>query len=891
MTAEVRNGVMAAEHASAPRRPLRPGVSIIDVEATARAAGFDLRRLPRSHRILLENVLVHERKASDYASAFKDWLDGIAHEVPFRPARILSHDTAGIAMLVDLAALRDKIAAAGGDPSRVDSAVPIDLVIDHSVAADIVGTPDAMAENMRREFVRNKERYQFLKWAEGALANLRIIPPGSGICHQVNMEFLATGIVGGSTGKELLLADTVIGTDSHTTMINALGVLGWGVGGIEAEVVAMGEALVLGLPPVTGCRLVGRRAPMISAADIVLFIVQALRRHGVVGKIVEFHGDGLDQLSMGDRAAIANMAPEYGATCGMFPIDPETIRFYRETGRAEQQVNDILAHAKALGTWRDDGLVPSFSDELVIDLSEIVPVLAGPKRPQQTVPLPEAPQSFRAAFPLASASDDDQKTGNIQDGDVLIAAITSCTHTSNPHQMLAAGLLARNARAAGLKPKAWVKTSLSPGSRAVGQYLQDSGLQDSLDNLGFNTIGYGCMTCAGNSGDLAADLSAQVRGRALSVCAVLSANRNFEGRTHPDISACYLAAPALVIAYALAGSILVDLTTDPLGFNSVGQPIRLADIWPSDDEINEYVRRFVTAGTYQRAYDPVELVQSGWQQLAPLSGDQFSWDPDSTFVQRPPFFTSGGAGLSDLAGARPLAVLGDNITTDHISPFGRILSDSAAARYLEQHGVEPEEWSSYAERRGNHEVLWRGTFSNPKLRNDLANGKAGGYTSGPDGSVINIVEAADAYRAAGVPTVVFAGREYGTGSARDWAAKGTLLMGVKAVVAESFERIHRGNLVGVGVVPCQLPEGVTVASLGVKADTSIAIEGLAGLNGPLGTVRLVLTQGDGSTSTVPLTCRIDTQAELAQIREGGLFATSEASAKERATRSPSTQAI
>jgi aconitate hydratase len=868
----------------AARRVLRPSLSCVDLDASARAIGLELKRLPRSHRILLENVLVHEGLTNVYVSAFPAWLHGETREIPFRPARILSHDTAGIAMLADLAALRDKIASEGGDPSAINSAVPIDLVVDHSVAADVVATPDAMAQNMQRELERNRERYRFLRWAERSLGNLRIIPPGNGICHQVNMELLATGIVTATADKGLVLADTVIGTDSHTTMINALGILGWGVGGIEAEAVAMGEALMMALPPVTGCRLVGRRAAMISASDIVLFIVQALRRHGVVAKIVEFHGEGLDQLSMGDRAAIANMAPEYGATCGLFPIDEVTIRYFRETGRAQQLTDDIANHAMAAGLWRDDGSTPSFTDELVIDLSQIVPIIAGPKRPQQITTLSDAPASFKAAFPIRNDGEVRGAPDELCDGDIVIAAITSCTHTSNPHQMLAAGLLARNAHAAGLKRQPWVKTSLSPGSRAVGDYLQESGLQAALDALGFNVVGYGCMTCAGNSGALAPELSAQIRDRARRVCAVLSANRNFEGRTHPDLSGCYLAAPALVVAYALAGTILVDLTRDPLCYDSAGRPVRLADIWPSDDEIDAYVRRYVTPETYRRAYDPDALARSSWSEIVAPTGAQFPWDPESTFVQRPPFFRSEtrSIGLSDLAGARPLAVLGDNITTDHISPFGRILPDSAAARYLTQRGVPEDQWSSYAERRGNHEVLWRGTFSNPNLRNALAGGKAGGFTTGPDGSLMNIVDAAELYRDAGVPTVVFAGREYGTGSSRDWAAKGTRLMGVKAVIAESFERIHRANLVGVGVVPCQLPEGVTVASLGIRSDTTVSIEGLAGLNGPMGTVRLVLKQADGSTSTISMTCRIDTQAELEQIREGGLFATAEAAARDRA---------
>ncbi len=861
----------------APAQSLRPGLSIINLRAASSGGGFDLVRLPRGLRILLENVVAHEGLQPDHLAVFANWLrrDETGGEIPFRPGRILSHDTAGIAMLVDLAALRDKIATEGGDPVAVTSAVPIDLVVDHSVAADAVASPDAVKENMRREFARNQERYRFLRWAETAFGNLRIIPPGNGICHQVNMEFLARGILRDAARPDVAMADTVIGTDSHTTMINALGILGWGVGGIEAESVAMGQPLIMALPKVTGCRLTGRPGPMINATDIALSIVSALREHGVVGKFVEFHGDALDHLSMGDRASIANMAPEYGATCGIFPIDDVTIRYLHETGRSAPHIEDIKAHARATGLWRDDERLPAFSDVLTIDLSEVVPIVAGPKRPQEKVALGSAPDSFLHAFPAAAADEPDDAERRLLNGDVVIASITSCTYTSNPHQMITAGLLARNARMAGLSAQPWVKTSLSPGSRVVAGYLEASGLQEPLDELGFNVVGFGCMTCAGNSGALAPEVVSQIRARNLAACAVLSANRNFEGRTHPDVRACYLAAPALVIAYAITGTILTDLTREAIGLDGSGRPVRLADIWPTDSEVRDVVDQHVGPELYRRSYAASELARSAWSEIAAPEGSRFAWDPASTHVRRPPFFQQAGDALSDLEGARPLAVLGDNITTDHISPFGRILPDSAAARHLLANGVAEPDWSSYAERRGNHEVLWRGTFSNPRLKNALAGGQAGGVTTGPDGSLVNVVDAAEAYRAANIPTVIFAGREYGTGSARDWAAKGTLLLGVKAVIAESFERIHRANLVGVGVVPCQLPPGVTVDSLGIRTDTGIRIEGLAGLNGPLGTVRLILAQADGSETTVPLTCRIDTEAELAQIREGGLFASAE----------------
>jgi aconitate hydratase A / 2-methylisocitrate dehydratase len=870
---------MTGEPSRLPRQSLRPSLDCVDLQACATLGGFDLAALPRPHRIMLENIVAHEGALAQHLAAFARWLAGSPEivELPFWPGRILSHDTAGIAVLVDLAALREKVAQDGGDPRNVTSAVPIDLVVDHSVAADMVGSAAAMAENVRREMARNGERYRFLRWAEKAFGNLRIIPPGNGICHQVNMEYLASGILPNPVRPALIQADTVIGTDSHTTMINALGILGWGVGGIEAEAVAVGQPLIMALPAVTGCRLVGQRRPMVTAADIALAVARQLRDHGVVGKFVEFSGPGLDHLTLADRAAIANMAPEYGATCGWFPIDAETIRYLRETNRPATRISDIVAHAHATGLWRDDSQQPVFSDTLTIDLGEIAPLVAGPRRPQERVPLAAAPTSFRQAFPDKVVAPDE----GLRNGDVVIASITSCTHTSNPHQLIAAGLLACNARKAGLAKKPWVKTSLSPGSRVVEDYLRAAGLQPALDELGFHIIGFGCMTCAGDSGGLDAGIVRQIRERDLTVCAALSANRNFEGRTHPDVRACYLASPPLIVAYALAGSILTDLSGDVLGEDADGRPMRLADIWPSDAEVDAVVRAHINPDSYQRAYSPEGLKHGAWDAIEAPAGDLFPWDKTSTHVRLPPFFErSPGETLADFAGARPLAVLGDNITTDHISPFGRILPDSAAAEHLLAQGVPEEHWSSYAERRGNHEVLWRGTFSNPRIRNAIAGGRSGGVTIGPGGDTMKIVDAADAFRAAGIPTVVFAGKEYGTGSARDWAAKGTRLLGVRAVIAESFERIHRGNLVGMGVVPCQLPGGTTVGSLGIGADTSVAIEGLAGLNGPLGTVRLVLTQPDGATRIVPLTCRIDTEAELAQIRQGGLFATAEASVRQ-----------
>ncbi|WP_157813683.1 aconitate hydratase AcnA [Sinorhizobium meliloti] len=853
--------------------------SLIDVAATV-AGNIALEQLPYSLRLILENIIAHEDVPSRHFAAFTDWLAGSTdpRQVPFRPMRILSHDTAGIAMLVDLAALRDKIAEDGGDARNVNSAVPIDLVVDHSVSVDIASSSEARKANEQLELERNRERYRFLRWAEHAFENLRVVPPGNGICHQINMEMLATGVTAIRDGGAAI-ADNVIGTDSHTTMINALGILGWGVGGIEAEAVALGKPIMMRLPPVTGCRLTGKRHPTVTATDIALGVAARLRAFGVVGEVVEFFGEGLESLPMGDRAALANMAPEYGATCGLFPIDTETLRFYRMTGRDEGPIALIEAHARGLGLWRDDkAALPDYPRLIEIDLGEIVPLIAGPHRPQQLVPLAQAAESFHQAFPPVT----DMAGKFIRAGDVAIASITSCTHTSNAHQMIAAGLIARNARQRGLSTKPWVKTSLSPGSRVVESYLAGSGLQESLDELGFHIAGFGCMTCAGNSGDLPPAIVDDIRTHQTPVCAVLSANRNFEGRTHPDIRACYLASPALVVAFALAGSVLIDLTADPLGIDAEGEPVMLRDIWPDESEVEALVSEHVDAGAYRKAYDPSRMNGGTWQEIDIPQGDLFAWDERSTFVRRPPFFgdTAVRARLHDISSARALAVLGDHITTDHISPFGRILPDSAAARHLDELGVGADAWSSYAERRGNHEVLQRSAFSNPRLKNSLADGRSGSYAPDRNGTLTSIFDAAESYKQAGIGTVIVAGKEYGTGSARDWAAKATYLLGVKAVIAESFERIHRANLVGLGVLPCQLPPDMRAQDLGIESGTEISIEGIEGLNGPRATVQLRLVQPDGTSRTLPLVCRLDTEAEVDEFRAGGLFAEAERTAAE-----------
>lgn len=849
----------------------------MDVKGAAAAAGIEFERLPLSLRIILENILAHQPDASPYSEAFKSWIGGDAdrHQVPFRPMRILSHDTAGIAMLVDLAALRDKMVEDGRDPRNVNSAVPIDLVVDHSIAVDTAGSAEARAENEQLEIERNRERYSFLKWAETAFDNLRVVPPGNGICHQVNMEMLATGVTSTSQhGRAVLVADSVIGTDSHTTMINALGILGWGVGGIEAEAVALGKPIMMLLPRVTGCRLTGQRNRTVTATDIALGVAARLRSFGVVGEVVEFFGDGLDNLPMGDRAALANMAPEYGATCGLFPIDAETLRYYRMTGRDDHQVSLIEAHARALGLWRDNADAPADYHRLLeVDLGAIVPQVAGPHRPQQVMPLAQTASSFREVFP----EQDFPPRGAVRHGDIVIASITSCTHTSNAHQMIAAGLIARNARRRGLAVAPWIKTSLSPGSRVVESYLAASGLQQSLDELGFQIAGFGCMTCAGNSGDLPTEIVEDIRTNQTPVCAVLSANRNFEGRTHPDVRACYLASPPLIVAFALAGSILCDLTKDALGVDGDGKPVTLADIWPDESEVDALVSEYVTGQAYRSAYDRSRMNAGVWQDIEAPEGDVFAWDRRSTFVRQPPFFGAAAspAQLRDIQGARALAVLGDHVTTDHISPFGRILPGSAAARHLDEEGVGEGAWSSYAERRGNHEVLRRSAFSNPRLRNRLARGKTGSYATDPEGHVTSLFDAAESYKQAGIGTIILAGKEYGTGSARDWAAKATHLLGVKAVIAESFERIHRANLVGLGVLPCELPADMRAEDLNVGSETEISIEGIDGLNGPRATVRLRLVQPDGTSTIVPLTCRLDTDAEVDEFRSGGLFAEAE----------------
>jgi aconitate hydratase len=779
-------------------------------------------------------------------------------------------DTAGVAALADLAALRDAVVARGGPAAAVHPAVPIDLIIDHSVNVDVSSVPDALSQNMKLEFARNRERYEFFRWAQQAFKELRIVPPGNGICHQINLEHLAK-IAAPVRGRPGLIAgESVIGTDSHTTMVNALGVLGWGVGGIEAEAVALDEPLMVQVPAVTLVTLTGRRAKGVTATDIALAVTRRLRDHGVVGHFVEFSGGGLDGLTLSDRAAIANMAPEYGATCGFFPIDQHTLDYLRATGRSERHTAIVEAYARAVGLWRNDNEARRYSSASEIDLSDIGPLMAGPKRPQDEVRLADVPASLRKAYPGLPAHKEADVCGQ---GAVVIAAITSCTNTANPHLMIAAGLLARNARRFGLVAKPWVKMSLSPGSRAIANLLSHSGLQADLDALGFNIVGFGCTTCVGNSGDLKPDAMMNIRQNDLVVCAVLSGNRNFESRIHPDVKANYLASPPLVVAYALAGNLLLDLAHEPIGFDPDGRPVMLTEIWPSDSEVDAFYRQSAVSASYRHHYRSESLNGQEWISIIPPSGTCFPWDDKSTFVRRPPFFDDPVRGrLEDIEDARPLLVLGDSVTTDHISPIGRILPQTLAASYLSALKVDRANWGSYGERRANHEVMWRGTFAHPRLENALAGGRIGPFTmvEGSD-DVLPIFDAARVYAEQDRPILIFAGREYGTGSARDWAAKGTKLLGVRAVIAESFERIHRANLIGVGVLPLEISEGVRVGGFRLNPATRVSISGLSGVARPKSVVQLHLLQPDGEHQIVPLICRLDTLAEISSIREGGIF--------------------
>jgi len=846
----------------------------------------DVSHLPFSLKVMLENLLRHEDGGQTVAvrdiEALSAWLERCcsSHEIAFRPARVLMQDFTGVPAVADLAAMRDAVKAMGGEPDRINPLSPVDLVIDHSVTVDVYGTKDASERNMALEFQRNRERYEFLRWGQQAFDNFRVVPPGTGICHQVNLEHLAQVVFCQTVEQapDLLYPDTCVGTDSHTTMVNGLGVLGWGVGGIEAEAVMLGQPVSMRIPEVVGYRLTGRLREGVSATDLVLTITENLRELGVVGKFVEFHGAGLSQLSLPDRATIANMAPEYGATCGIFPIDAETVRYLSFTNRNGALVE---SYARANGLWHgDDSPTPIFSAEIELDLSTVEPSLAGPKRPQDRVSFSQAEESMEwllaenpsrkdRSVPIAA------QDYSLHDGDLVIAAITSCTNTSNPNALVAAGLLAQNARRKGLQTRPWVKTSLAPGSQVVADYLEAAGLQTHLDALGFTIAGFGCTTCIGNSGPLKPEIAAAVDDNEMTVVAVLSGNRNFEGRISPHVNASYLASPALVVVYALAGTMRIDLTTDPIGVDRDGTPVYLKDIWPSNDEISDLVRKTLKSEMFARRYLDVFKGPPAWRNIEIAAGKTYRWEEDSTYVRRPPFFADLSSNvpiLDDIRNARVLGIFGDSLTTDHISPAGSIKEDSPAGVYLKSKGVNVADFNSYGARRGNHEVMMRGTFANIRIKNLMLRDKQGGFTRHyPSGSVLSIYDAAMRYQADGIPLVVIGGTEYGTGSSRDWAAKGPLLLGVRAVIAESFERIHRTNLVCMGVLPLQFEDDVSAQSLQLTGEETITITGVASLDKPGQRCELEIVRPDGSMQTAAAISRIDTDNELAYFKNGGIL--------------------
>ncbi len=872
------------------RKTLKVGAktyAYYSLEAAAQNGLGDISRLPVSLKVLLENLLRFEDgKTVTEADikAFAGWLKdkGSAEvEIAFRPARVLMQDFTGVPAVVDLAAMRDAATKLGADPKAINPLVPVDLVIDHSVMVDNFGHASSFKQNVKREYERNIERYEFLKWGQGAFDNFRVVPPGTGICHQVNLEYLAQTVWTKEEGGEMVaFPDTCVGTDSHTTMINGLAVLGWGVGGIEAEAAMLGQPVSMLIPEVIGMKLTGKLPEGATATDLVLTVTQMLRKRGVVGKFVEFYGPGIDNLSLEDQATIANMAPEYGATCGFFPISQETINFLSSTGRLAERVALVEAYAKAQGFWRADMKDPVFTDTLSLDLASIEPSIAGPKRPQDRIVLKDAADNFAICLDKefmrldkadvrAAVAGTDYSIGH---GDVVIAAITSCTNTSNPSVLIAAGLLARNARARGLMSKPWVKTSLAPGSQVVTDYLAKAGLTEHLDALGFNLVGYGCTTCIGNSGPLPVEVSAAVAQGDLVACSVLSGNRNFEGRVNPDVRANYLASPPLVVAYALAGSMKINITKDPIGYDDKNEPVYLADIWPTSKEIAEIVRKVVTAEMFATRYSDVFKGDEQWQDIKVEGGATYGWPIASTYVQNPPYFTGmtmTPVPITDVANANILALFGDSITTDHISPAGDITASGPAGKYLRERQVPVTEFNSYGARRGNHEVMMRGTFANIRIKNQMVPGVEGGVTR-KGGETKAIYDAAMEYIAEGTDLVIFAGKEYGTGSSRDWAAKGTRLLGVRAVIAESFERIHRSNLIGMGVLPLQFGEGDSWKSLKLTGAEKITIQGVAALS-PRQSVTVEIAYPDGSKAAIEAKVRIDTENELDYFRNGGIL--------------------
>ncbi|TNE64872.1 MAG: aconitate hydratase AcnA [Rhodobacteraceae bacterium] len=875
----------------------------------AQEAGFgDFSKLPASLKVVLENILRFEdggfSVSTDDIKAFSEWAEKGGQnprEIAYRPARVLMQDFTGVPAVVDLAAMRDGILGLGGDAKKINPLVPVDLVIDHSVMIDEFGNPRAFQMNVDREYERNMERYQFLKWGQTAFENFRVVPPGTGICHQVNVEYLAQTVWTDKdqNGVDVAYPDTLVGTDSHTTMVNGLAVLGWGVGGIEAEAAMLGQPISMLIPEVVGFKLTGEMVEGTTGTDLVLKVVEMLRKHGVVGKFVEFYGDGLDKLPLAQRATIANMAPEYGATCGFFPIDAETLRYLRQTGRDEDRIALVEAYAKENGFWRGADYEPIYSSTLHLDMGTIVPAISGPKRPQDYVALTDAASSFAKVVadyrgidvsdaakdmldegPAATKSVDIRKSHpvkgkefDLHDGSVVIASITSCTNTSNPYVMIGAGLVARKARALGLNRKPWVKTSLAPGSQVVTEYLEAAGLQEDLDAIGFNLVGYGCTTCIGNSGPIAPEFSEAIAEGDLIATSVLSGNRNFEGRISPDVRANYLASPPLVVAYAIAGDMNIDLSSEPIGQDKDGNDVFLKDIWPTNAEISELVDKTVTREAFLRKYADVFKGDEKWQGVEVSGGETYDWPPESTYIQNPPYFQGMSpekGTIANIEGAKVLLILGDMVTTDHISPAGSFKESTPAGKFLTEHGVPVREFNSYGSRRGNHEIMMRGTFANIRIKNEMLDGVEGGYTKGPDGEQTSVFEASMAYQAQGTPLVVFGGEQYGAGSSRDWAAKGTALLGVKAVIAESFERIHRSNLVGMGVVPFEFTGGDTRKTLGLKGDETITILGLDTVK-PLETLDCAITYGDGSTKTIKVKCRIDTQPEIEYIENGGVL--------------------
>ncbi|MDG1529854.1 MAG: aconitate hydratase AcnA [Paracoccaceae bacterium] len=872
------------------RRTLSVGSSSIAYYSipAAQAAGLgDFSNLPASLKVVLENMLRFEDGKTvnvDDIKAFAEWgAKGGKNprEIAYRPARVLLQDFTGVPAVVDLAAMRDAIISLGGDADKINPLNPVDLVIDHSVMIDEFGNPRAFQMNVDREYERNMERYTFLKWGQKAFDNFRVVPPGTGICHQVNLEYLSQTVWTDKDqdGVEVAYPDTLVGTDSHTTMVNGAAVLGWGVGGIEAEAAMLGQPISMLIPEVIGFKLTGSMMEGTTGTDLVLKVVELLRAKGVVGKFVEFYGDGLDRLPLADRATIGNMAPEYGATCGFFPIDNETLRYLRTTGRDEERVALVEAYAKENGFWRDADYNPIYTDTLELDMGTIVPAISGPKRPQDYVALTEGQSAFHNEMentfkrPMGKEVAVAGEDYTMESGKVVIASITSCTNTSNPYVMIGAGLVARKAAALGLNRKPWVKTSLAPGSQVVSAYLEAADLQKDLDALGFNLVGYGCTTCIGNSGPIQKELSDAIAEGDLVATSVLSGNRNFEGRISPDVRANYLASPPLVVAYAIAGTLDINLATDVIGTDKDGNDVYLKDIWPTTQEVAEMVEQTVTREAFLEKYADVFKGDEKWQGVETTEAKTYDWPAASTYVQNPPYFQGMGQEpgvISNLENARVMAILGDMITTDHISPAGSFKDTTPAGQYLLEHQVPAREFNSYGSRRGNHQIMMRGTFANIRIKNEMLDGTEGGYTLGPDGKETSIYDAAMAYQETGTPLVVFGGEQYGAGSSRDWAAKGTALLGVKAVIAESFERIHRSNLVGMGVIPFEFTGGDSRKSLGLKGDETVSISGLDTIS-PLAEVPCTITMGNGSVKEVSLKCRIDTAIEIEYIEHGGVL--------------------